>query len=188
VDVRAVKLALPIEVPWQTAEGLRHLSLYPLSDAAVDAAGVTEDQVAAGLSEYRAVVEIVAASLRVDPRKLGASVTPVALRCLYQWWLVVQRRAWPSPEDLSRWVRKGVIDHPGAMSDAVLAMQADDASTFYGSAAIDLTRGQVSYFVSLRSAWQEWYGGDKVKTPTDDFLDEDREARLQWQMIERSTD
>lgn len=182
MDVRAVKLASPIDVPWPPAGGIRFLRLYPLSDAAIDACGVAESQVERGLSELRAMLSIVAASLRVNEGDLAARVTPPELAYLFRHWMHVQKRAWPRGDRLAEWLRKSICDHVGVMSDAVLAMQAEDASTFYGRPAIELTRGQVSYFVGLRNAYDEWYGSDKVKTPTDEYLESDKEGRLSWQM------
>lgn len=181
MDVRRIKLRLPYAVPIPGAAQGASIKLLPLTDAEVEAAEVAASDVP--LSGFSLRLQVVAASLGVSPAALAQRIAPHQLAWLYRQWQEAQRAAWPPVSPLIEWLRKSVNDHPDVIADGAAATQAKDLEAYYGRAAMDCTRGQLVWFMSLRDAYREFRVDGKK--PTGDWLKKDREERLRWQMNDR---
>ncbi len=186
VDVRFYRDATPITVSWPSGGCVR---LSPLPLARVQGADVTTSSSAPGSRWMHRTAEIISQSIspHISAQDILDLLAPGQLMALGVCQMLVQKRATIDIGKLQEWIRKSVNDHSDVLEEAASAYHSESVVEFYDKPIRDLTPAQLTWFLGLQSAFDEFHVGTtdkngkrKVKRPSPPWLRIDKKERLQW--------
>lgn len=178
VDVRLYRDRAPTKIAWP---GGGSVLIFPLSPTSIN--------IANNGSWIYSIAKRLAAAIQpeVTADQLMDYLTLNQLVTLSSKQLKVQERASLDSSKLSEWIRKSVNDHVDVLEESIVAYESKSIGEFYNCPPRELTPVQVSWYLGLRSAVDEFVigpiGSDgkcRPKKPSGPWLRKDREDRLRW--------
>lgn len=106
-------------------------------------------------------LQIIALASPLDADALRACLFGDELEYLYDQWILIQEQSTPDIGQLKEHLRKAVNNDPSITIDGLMAYQSEDAQAYYGKPMIDLTVGQLAYYLCLWSAYKEFHVPDE---------------------------
>ena len=163
MNLLGLKCPTPSLTKWprkETRVGVRPLSPFYLEQAKQNARAIVKHD--GDHRDLEEMIQTLAAATEFTADEIRNSLHPNEVGFLHLFFEIIQNKSSPDITELTFEVKKRIHDDPGLVQDAVAIAHSKCPTDFYGKPMIDLTYGQLVYFLVVRQVFEEQDDNKKV--------------------------